>query len=255
MTFLRLPILGLVVLTALAPAARAFDHTHAAFDRVLKQHVHDGLVSYAALKSAPGDLDGYLIQLATVAGSEFAGWPVKERLAFLINLYNAATLKLIIGNYPLQSIRSIGWLPGAAWKQEGVSLFGRKISLDEVEHGIIRKEYRDARVHFALVCAAKGCPPLRHEAFVAARLETQLDDQGRVFLAQSEKNRIEAATGTVWLSPIFKWFADDFAAEAGTVLTFATPFFPPGAQRTLAAGGLKVRFTDYDWSLNDWAMK
>lgn len=255
MTFLRLPILGLVVLTALSPAARAFDHTHAAFDRVLKQHVHDGLVSYAALKSAPGDLDGYLVQLATVAGSEFAGWPVKERLAFLINLYNAATLKLIIGNYPLQSIRSIGWLPGAAWKQEGVSLFGRKISLDEVEHGLIRKDYRDARVHFALVCAAKGCPPLRNEAFVAGRLETQLDDQGRVFLAQSEKNRIEAATGTVWLSPIFKWFAGDFAAEAGTVLTFATPFFPPEAQRTLAAGALKVRFTDYDWSLNDWTMK
>ncbi len=255
MTFLRLPILGLVVLTVLSPAARAFDHTHAAFDGVLKQHVRDGLVSYAALKSAPGDLDTYLVQLATVAGTEFAGWPVKERLAFLINLYNAATLKLIIGNYPLKSIRSIGWLPGAAWKQEGVSLFGRKISLDEVEHGIIRKDYRDARVHFALVCAAKGCPPLRNEAFVAARLEAQLDEQGRVFLAQSEKNRIEAATGTVWLSQIFKWFAGDFEAEAGTVLKFAAPFFPPEAQRPLAAGGLKVQFTDYDWSLNDRTMK
>lgn len=250
MPLLRLTVLGFLVMVTLASAARAFDHSHAAFDRVLKQHVSAGLADYAALKAAPQMLDGYLAALAAVTGSEFAGWPEKERLAFLINLYNAATLKLIVVNYPLKSIRSIGWLPGAAWKQEGVSLFGKKVSLDHVEHGIIRKEYRDARVHFALVCAAIGCPPLRSEAFVAARLDAQLDDQGRVFLAQSDKNRVDAAARTVWLSQIFKWFAGDFEAEAGTVLKFATPFFPPEARSALAAGEFKVQFSDYDWSLN-----
>ncbi len=253
MEFLRFSALCFTAATLLAPALRAFDHTHAALDGLLKRHVAAGAVDYAALKTAPAPLDAYLATLAAVTETDFAAWPEKERLAFLINLYNAATLKLIVVNYPLKSIRSIGWLPGAAWKQEGVSLFGRKVSLDHVEHGIIRREYRDARVHFALVCAAVGCPPLRSEAFVAARLDAQLDDQGRVFLAQPGKNRVDAATGTVWLSQIFKWFAGDFEAEAGTVLKFATPFFPPEAQRALAAGTFKVQFTHYDWSLNDRA--
>jgi hypothetical protein len=239
----------------LGAVAHAFDHNHAAFDGVLKQHVRDGWVDYASLQAAPRPLEGYLHQLAAVSESEFQRWPEKDRLAFLINLYNAATLKLIIDRYPVKSIRSIGWIPGSAWKQSVVQLFGKKISLDELEHGIIRKNYRDARVHFALVCAARGCPPLRNEPFVGARLEAQLDEQGRVFFAQSEKNRVDSATRTVHLSPIFKWFAGDFEAAAGSVLKFVTPFFPENAQRALSSGEFKIEHTDYDWSLNDRSKK
>lgn len=249
------PAVRAALFLALTATLGAFDHGHASFDAVLKRHVRDGLVDYAALKANPRPLDGYLAALGAVPPAEFKTWSEPQRLSFLINLYNAATLRLIIDHYPLKSIRSIGLLPGAAWKKQGVSLFGEKVSLDHVEHGLIRKEYPDARAHFALVCAAIGCPPLRREPFVAARLGEQLDDQGRVFLAQTEKNRVDAATRTVWLSPIFKWFAGDFEAGAGSVLKFATPFFPPEARRALATGEFTVKFSDYDWALNEQAGK
>jgi len=238
-----------------AATAQAFDPTHAAFDRVLKQHVRDALVDYRGLKAAPGPLDDYLAQLAAVTESEFTGWPEKERLAFLINLYNAATLKLIVINYPVKSIRSVGWLPGSAWKQKDVQLFGEKVSLDHVEHDLIRKNYREPRAHFALVCAARGCPPLREEAFVGNRLEAQLDDQGKIFLGTPSKNRVDTGTRTVYLSPIFKWFAGDFEGAAGTVIEFVAPFFPEASRDALAQGDFKVDYTDYDWSLNDQAKK
>lgn len=255
MTTLRLSALGFASFALIASAAHAFDQTHAALDRVLKQNVRASLVNYTGMKAAPGPLDDYLSQLAAVSEVEFGAWPEKDRLAFLINLYNAATLRLIVENYPLKSIRSIGWLPGAAWKKEVVELFGRKISLDELEHGIIRQQYHEPRAHFALVCAALGCPPLREEAYVGARLDAQLDDQGRKFLGTAAKNRVDAVTHTVYLSPIFKWFAGDFEAASGTVVKFVTPFFPESARVALTSGDFKVSYTDYDCSLNDQAKK
>lgn len=250
-----LSCLRFAALPLLFATAHAFDHAHAAFDAVLKTQVRDAAVNYTALKSAPGPLDAYLDQLAAVPEAEFNGWTEPERLAFLINLYNAATLKLIAENYPVKSIKSIGWVPGSAWKQEGVRLFGKKISLDEVEHGIIRKKYKEARVHFALVCAARGCPQLRAEAFVAARLDAQLQDQGMIFLGDGGKNRADVATRTLYLSEIFKWFAGDFEAASGSVQKFVAPFFPEPARAALATGDFKIAYTDYDWSLNDQAKK
>jgi len=218
---------------------------------LLKERVRDGWVEYAMLKAHPEPLRGYLDQLAGVSERDFQSWPEKDRLAFLVNLYNATTLQLIVDNYPIKSIRSIGWLPGAAWKKDVVRAFGRVLTLDDVEHGIIRKEYHDARAHFALVCAARGCPPLRAEAFVGARLDEQLDEQGRIFLGQAHKNRVDAAARVVHLSPIFKWFSEDFETQAGSVLKFVAPFFSAESSRALAGGEFKIEFTDYDWSLND----
>lgn len=255
MTPLRLSVLCFASLALLVSAVHAFDQTHASLDQLVRRNVRASLVNYTALKAAPGPLDDYLSQLAAVSEVEFGAWPEKERLAFLINLYNAATLRLIVENYPLKSIRSIGWLPGAAWKKEVVELFGRKISLDELEHGIIRQQYHEPRAHFALVCAALGCPPLREEAYVGARLDAQLDDQGRKFLGNAAKNRVDAATRVVYLSPIFKWFAGDFETASGTVLKFVTPYFPESARGALTSGDVKVSYTDYDWSLNDQAKK
>lgn len=241
------------VVSLLFVPAHAFDHSHSALDHVLKAHVRDAAVDYVALKAAPGPLDACLDQLAAVSEAEFNGWTEAERLAFLINLYNAATLKLIAENYPVKSIKSIGWVPGSAWKQAGVRLFGKKISLDEVEHGIIRKQSKEARVHFALVCAARGCPPLRAEAFVAARLDAQLQDQGMIFIRDRGKNRADVATRTLYLSKIFKWFAGDFEAASGSVQKFVAPFFPEESRAALAVGDFKIAYTDYDWSLNDQA--
>ena len=255
MKSIRYPSFLFAALVMLASVAHAFDHTHAAFDRLLKQQVQDGFVNYSALKATPAPLNDYLGQLAAVSENEFNGWNEHDRLAFLINLYNATTLKLIIDNYPLKSIRSIGWVPGSAWKQDTVALFGKKIPLDDLEHGIIRQEYKEPRVHFALVCAARGCPPLRAEAFVGGKLDRQLEEQGKMFMGQSNKNRVDASTKTLYLSSIFKWFHEDFEAAAGSVVKFVTPFFPDAAQASLAAGDFKIEYTDYDWSLNDLAKK
>jgi len=256
------PTLALALaFAARVSAAPMFDQNHTALDRVLKQHVADGWVSYAALKAAPQPLDAYLDTLAAVPEAEFKTWPEKTRLAFLINLYNAATLKLVVDRYPVASIKKIGGLfnfgglGDGPWAQKVVRLFGQVTTLDHVEHEIIRKEYDEARVHFALVCAANGCPPLRAEAWTGEKLEAQLEEQGQIFLGQVAKNRVEPKTSTLHLSPIFKWFAGDFEAAAGSVEKFVTPFFPETARGALAAGGFKIRYTDYDWSLNDAAKK
>ncbi len=226
--------------------------THEAYGRVLRAFVKEGRVDYAGLKARPGDLDAYLEQVAAVSGEAFARWPAGERLALLLNLYNAQTLKLVTEHYPVASIRRIGLVPGSAWRRRIVRLGGRVMSLDDLEHGIIRKEYREPRVHFALVCAAKGCPPLRDEPFVAERLEEQLQDQARRFLGDTSKNRFDAATGTLWLSPIFEWFSEDFTAGGGSLPGFVRPLLPAAAGEGPGATAVReVRFTDYDWSLNE----
>lgn len=228
--------------------------SHDTFGRVLHDCVKNARVDYAVLKARPAELDAYLNQVAAIRPDDFARWSRQAQLALLINLYNAQTLRLIVDNYPVASIKKIGLLPGAAWRKKTVRWGGKVISLDELEHGIIRKEYQEPRVHFALVCAAKGCPPLRDEPFVPDRLDEQLQDQGRRFLSESSKNRLESASKTLWLSPIFDWFADDFTTGGKSITEFVKPMLPDATQKELATlGEPKIRFTEYDWSLNDQA--
>lgn len=240
----------LFLLLSVVGTARAFDHDHAAFTRVLSGAVTNGLVDYAGLHRAPAELDAYLDVLAAVTEPEFDAWSPSERQAFLINLYNAATLRLILDHHPVRGIRRIGGWFGSPWKIGCVRLWGRKVSLDHVEHGLLRPRFREPRVHFALVCAAKGCPPLREEAYSASRLDAQLDDQARRFLAQPEKNRFDEAAGTVWLSPIFQWYGSDFAVGGATVPAVLGPWLGESQRRLVQRTDVVVRYTDYDWSLN-----
>lgn len=244
---------ALAFLSARAGAAttRGFDLTHARLAGVLSATVTNGLVDYAHIKAQPAELDAYLADVAAIPAEDFARWNREDRLALLLNLYNAQTLRLIADHYPVSSVRSIGVLPGAVWRKLVVRFSGQVISLDHLEHRITRAEYHEPRLHFALVCAALGCPPLREEPYVGARLGRQLDDQGRRFLAQTDKNRFEPATGTLWLSPIFKWFKEDFLSDGGTLENYVQPFLPDHAGRELsAAQRVRIRFTDYDWTLN-----
>jgi hypothetical protein len=254
----HLPHLFLVALTflglniALPTTAAEPPFRHDTFGRVLRDGVKEAQVDYAWLKARPADLDAYLDQVAAVRPEAFARWPEPERLALLINLYNAQTLRLMVDHYPIASIKKIGFLPGSAWKRKVVRWGGRVISLDDLEHGILRKEYQEPRIHFALVCAARGCPPLREEPFVPDRLDEQLQDQGRRFLSETDKNRVEASTGTLWLSPIFEWFADDFTKGGTSLVEYVKPMLPEEARKALATmDEPRIRFTDYDWSLND----
>mgnify|MGYP001611975455 CR=1 FL=1 len=243
---------AVALIAVTAHAAGAFDHTHARFARVLDAAVKEARVDYAKLKAAPAELDGYLKDVAAVPAAEFARWGEADRLALLLNLYNAQTLRLITDRYPLPSIRSIGVLPGAAWRERIVRQGGQILTLSHLENKIIRVDYREPRIHFALVCAAAGCPPLRSEPYVGVRLNEQLDDQTRRFLASSEKNRFDVATSTLHLSPIFKWYEQDFIAPAGSLAAYVKPFLPEAQRDALAdPAKVKMRYTDYDWALND----
>lgn len=244
-------LVAVLVAGLAALPARAFDQTHARWARVLDAFLSSNRVDYAALKARPAELDAYLAEVAAVPAAEFAGWPRADRLALLLNLYNAATFRLIADHHPVKSIRDIGTLSGAAWRMPVVRLGGQLITLDHLEHRIIRPGYAEPRIHFALVCAAVSCPPLRPEPFTGAKLEAQLGDQTRLFLADTAKNRFDAATGTLHLSPIFKWFQEDFTAGGHSLEAWVQPWLPAEASRALGdARRVRITFTGYDWALN-----
>lgn len=250
-TLLTFSLILVIFATSSARSADAFDMTHARLGRVLAAVVRDAKVDYAKLKADPAELDAYLTEIAAVPAAEFARWPESDRLALLINLYNARTLRLIVDHYPLKSIRAIGALPGAAWRGLIVRQGGQLMTLSHLENQVIRAEYDEPRIHFALVCAAVSCPPLRSEPYTGTRLHAQLEDQARVFLAMAEKNRYDAATGTLYLSPIFKWYAEDFTKPAGSLAAYVKPFLPEPQRAALSDPvKVKVKYTDYDWALN-----
>ena len=241
-----------------APAqGRTFDH--GAFDALLRAHVVDGLVDYDAFAAAP-EFARYLERLAAF---DPASLPRAEQLAFWIDAYNAYTIRLINKHGERRSIRNINKSFGLVkaygpWREKLAVVGGRAYGLDEIEQDIIRKRYAEPRIHFALVCAAMGCPPLRSEAYVGSRLDAQLDDQARIFLLRSPaKNRVDVATRTVYLSPIFVEFRDyiqDFGGSEAAVGRYVARYHPAGAERDLLLSGtFRVERTHYDWTLNSQA--
>ncbi|MFU8892968.1 MAG: DUF547 domain-containing protein [Luteolibacter sp.] len=239
-----------LLLTSSAALAQSFDHSHAAFTEVLKTHVQGSKVDYAALKKSPAKLNTYLDTLAAVKKSDYAKWNRNQQMAFLINLYNAATLKLVIDHYPVTSIRRIGGLLRSPWKMDVVRMFGDMVTLDHVEHDVLRPNFNEARIHFAVNCASIGCPDLRNEAFRAADLERQLEEQTRAFLSDRSRNHFDARGNTLHLSPIFKWYEEDFVKKSGSVEKYVAPYLDAAARKAIQGGGVRVRNTNYDWSLN-----
>lgn len=237
--------------TSAGAACTEMDHTHAAWTALLRERVRDGRVDYAALARDDAALNAYLATLSGTCAADYERWTTPQRIAFWLNAYNAFTVRLILDHYPLASIRRIGWLPGAAFRERFISMAGLKggtISLDDIEHRTLRSAFREPRIHFALVCAARSCPVLRDEAYRAGDLDRQLDDQGRVFLHDPTKNRVDVAAKTLYLSSIFDWFRDDFVAAAGSVPAFVSPYLDDVGTPVRR---FAVEFLDYDWSLND----
>ncbi len=244
-------------------AHAAFDHSHSAFDKLLQQHVvliSDGAssqVDYAAFQRERAQLQGYLSGLAAVTPQEYAAFGKTEQLAFLINAYNAYTIDFILTRYPdIESIRDLGSLFNSAWKKRLFPLLGEKRTLDEIEHEMIRKpgDFDDPRIHMAVNCASIGCPALRTEAYVAPRLDAQLDDAVERFLRDRSRNRGEAKVLRV--SKIFDWYAEDFVKHSGSVAAWLAPYATllsdePAIQAAVTAGTLRIRYLDYDWALND----
>ena len=227
---------------------------HSLLDQVLKTHVDaEGWVDYPSLAANPEKLDLYITSL----GSEkLDSLGRNERLALLINAYNAFTLRLVLEYHG--RIESILDIPEQKrWEDPRWSLGGKKLSLDEIEHDRIRNHFREARIHFALVCAAAGCPPLRREAYTGAALERQLQEQARLVHSKSTWLRFDPAKGLLELSPIYEWYYSDFETIAGSALAHASRYHEALEQALKAGDEIRVQYLDlpWHWELNSKAGK
>lgn len=232
-----------------AVAEDGFDHSP--WDVLLKQYANAiGEVDYAALKANRGPLDAYVASLAAASpDSRKELFPNRAtELSYWLNAYNALTIRGVVDAYPVKSVRDLGALFGF-FRRKDYTLGGRKLSLQDLENEIIRKRYHDPRIHFAIVCASVSCPRLDREAFVAVRLEDQLDRVTRRSMAEDRNVAIDAGAKTVTLTILFKWYAEDFG---GPALDFVRRYSPPARVALLDQAGkrAKIRFFDYDWSLN-----
>jgi len=262
----RLLISALFLFVHAAPAFGDFDHGR--WNLLLSKHVivsADGLstaVDYASLGVNREPLQSYLEETSRVSRASFDAWETSDQLAFLINLYNAATVELILDNMassdPIDSIRDIGSLFTSAWELERVALFGNLVTLDAIEHDMIRGwgRYNEPRIHFAVNCAAIGCPALRAEAYTGTALEGQLEDATRDFLSDRSRNYFDGRR--LRLSSIFKWYREDFERGWGGsnalgefVARYSSDLGLSVEQRNeLARGDMGIRFLSYDWGLN-----
>ncbi len=262
-----LPAIIAVLLSFASVQAAATSAYLEPYAKVLAQRVDArGRVDYAGLATDPAALRETATALAGTDPVGLAEASEPERLAFWINAYNALTLQLIVDHWPIaltdtnapsESIRQIP----DAWTARRFVVSGRLLSLDDIEHAILRKEIGNPLLHFGLVCASKGCPPLRREPYRAADVIPRLQEQARTFLSAPENLRYDAATKTLHLSPLFDWFRDDFKGPYGKplakgfdqassgLLHFARTYGPePLRARMAETQG--ITFLDYDWGLN-----
>jgi hypothetical protein len=246
-------------------SALAADFNHSEWNTLLKSHVsvidngHSNAVDYEGFAGDRAALDRYLSAVSKVKQQTFNQWPDNDQLAFLINAYNAATVKLILSAWPdIQSIKDLGSFFRSPWSKPLLELLGEKRSLDDIEHGLIRGSgrYADPRIHFAVNCASIGCPALRAEAYDGAKLESQLEQQSDQFLGDPSRNRFRG--NTIELSSIFKWYGEDF--EKGwkgyhSLNAFLADYadvmaIPPAEISRLKRNEIKLRYLDYNWQLN-----
>lgn len=255
MKFFRIFLVYSLLFSVSAVSAPLFDATYAEWHSLLKEvsDVKGSVtnVDYDALKANPAKLNSVLEKLTAVSAEEFSKFKENERLAFYINAYNAFTVKLIVDHYPVKSIKNIGGAFKKPWDIRFFTLLGQKRTLDELEHGIIRKQFNEPRIHLALVCAAKACPGLR--PYTAANLDPELDKASGDFLRDPTRNRYDATKHELTLAKIFDWYGDDFKKKFSSVPLFVAPYLANGDKKLeseIKSPETKVSYFDYDWSLN-----
>lgn len=218
---------------------------HQSLTTLLQKHVSsDGRVNYASLKADSNALNDYLGLLEHHHPNK--GWTSNERKAYWINTYNAFTLRLIIRNYPVSSIKDLGgavYKVNTPWDIRFITIEGYNYDLNNIEHDILRKEWSDARIHFAVNCASVSCPILANTAYEAATLDTQLDEAARRFINDPTRNRL--SNDEAELSKIFRWFKGDFTRK-GNLIDFINHY----AENPLNASA-SINYLDYDWNLNE----
>jgi hypothetical protein len=231
--------------------------SHAAWNDLLGRYVDDaGFVNYRAWKASTADtaaLDRYLDALSHASAAARATG--EGQLAFWINAYNAVTVKGILREYPTTSIRNhtakvFGY---NVWEDLLLVVGGKTYSLSQIEHEVLRS-MGEPRIHFAIVCASRGCPRLLNRAYTADRLEQQLSENARDFLAKSSNFQYDVGAKTIKISSIMDWFATDFGKTSAEQLKYLSPYLPDQVARKLASSGAaRVSYLEYDWSLNDQA--
>ena len=241
--------------------------SHQLWNELLATHVHSNnsgqstSVDYSGIQAERNKLDQYLQELSAVESSTFENYTRDQQLAFLINAYNAFTVDLILTEWPdIDSIRDIGSFWRSPWKLDFIALLGQSVSLDQIEHEWIRGSgrYEEPRIHFAVNCASIGCPALRAEAYIAERLDQQLEEQTTLFLSDTSRNRLPDEE-TLLISEIFDWYREDF--EDGRMgyerledflLNYTDALnMSEASVQLLLSGEIEIDFLDYDWSLND----
>lgn len=210
--------------------------SHALWNRLLNSHVNaEGKVDYQGMLADKAVLEKYTATLS--ANPPQADWSRAEAMAYWINAYNAFTAQLILDHYPVSSMRDI--YKGNPWDVAWIKIGNQNYSLDNIENDILRPRYKDARIHFALNCAAQSCPPLLNEAYTAKTLDAQLEAQTRQFINNPQFNQISPNEAT--LSKIFDWYAEDFGDLRTFINEYSYVKLTPGAE---------IRYADYNWSLN-----
>lgn len=221
---------------------------HQLYEELLQAHVAQGRVDYHGFKKEEQKLDSYLEILNKTNPEILAD---KEKLAFYINAYNGYTIKLILDNFkndePPVSIKKIGGFFSSPWKISFARIGGNQYSLDAIEHDIIRKQFDEPRIHFAVNCASRSCPPLIAEPYYGSSLDNQLEKSTRNFLADRDMNYLDG--DTLYVSSIFKWYSDDFGNDA---VSFFLAHTDGKIQEQIksAGSGLHIKYKEYDWSLN-----
>jgi hypothetical protein len=222
--------------------------SHALFDQLAKKHINEkGLVNYKGFKSDEKELKKYLDLLAKNPPTD--KWSQEEQMAYWINAYNANTVQLILEHYPVKSIKDIGSkikvpFVNTPWDIKFIKVGSETYDLNRIEHGTLRKKFDDKRIHFALVCAARSCPRLRNEAYTAAKLNAQLDDQGSDFMNNPTKNAITAKKAS--LSKYFDWYKGDWKDDNKSVEFWVNKY-----SKTKINQDTQISFLDYNWDLNE----
>lgn len=217
------------------------------WDNLLSKHVRDnGNVDYKGFINDKAQLEKYLDQLS--ANPPSSNDSKDEKIAYWINVYNAFCIKLIVDNYPLESIQDLHptvKIPGVntIWKKDFFKIGGKDMSLHDVEHNILRERFNEPRIHFAINCASYSCPKLRNEVYKASKLNIQLQDQAIHFINNPKKNKIEQ--DQVVISKIFKWFTGDFT-QNGDIIDYLNKY-----SHTKIDEDADIDYKEYNWELND----
>ena len=232
-----------------APASEASTISHELWDSLLKEHVDEnGLVDYKGFKKDRSTLNAYLEVLENSAPDKNT-WSKDEQLAYWINAYNAFTIALILEHYPVESIKKIGSGPlitfvNSPWDIKFIEIGDKQLDLNNIEHGIIRSDFNDPRIHFALVCAALSCPELRNEAYTGEKLDRQLEEEAIAFINNPTRNKITKEEAQ--LSKYFSWYGGDFEINGKGIIDFINQY-----SKTKISENADITYLEYNWSLND----